>query len=579
MAKAQSTAGLRCDRMCRMHPSAQATLAALQSWHADQQPLVRAVSRPMVEMVDEVLTSYSGQVEVLTTQVATLSAQIESANASELLQLVAEYKSSLDQALVLNQTLGQKLDTALARIDALEKKPFEPISERKKKKDRTPDARREAHKRKRGTLSDEEKAERRKAAEDKRTAILEALRTVTVTVTLPSDYVVIESAEPATRVYYEWNQGELVRVVVNSEQGVLADGVTMTALRVDEVAEGGIYGPALYAKVVNDKVLNSMPLRRQERAFQTLQAPMPVSTLCTMFHRAATLTEPLYLALQAHVAATEHVHADETPLPIIDDDQIRRGWMWVFATTDALLFAYSKSRGKSTPEAVLGKSRGTLVVDGYSGYHCVTGEDARARGGCWSHARRGLYQSRDQDPKRVQVWLDAIGELFYVEEVASDEGILGTPAHAKRRETVSAPIVAGLMSEAAAYLKAAPDTSSTLYKAVSYMKNQAGPLSLFLTEPKVPIHNNVSERALRIVALLRKNALFAGHDEAAQNYAQLLSLLTTCRMHDVDPETWLADVLIEVQRPVAGRIAADLLPWNWKRDRGKTVKPLFDLRG
>jgi hypothetical protein len=98
------------------------------------------------------------------------------------------------------------------------------------------------------------------------------------------------------------------------------------------------------------------------------------------------------------------------------------------------------------------------------------------------------------------------------------------------------------MSEIDVYIVAALDTHGALYKAVTYIRNQAQSLKLFLTEPAIPIHNNLSERALRIVALLPKNSLFAGHDEAAQRYAQLLSLLTTCRLHDVDSQRWLADV-------------------------------------
>ncbi|MFT7519604.1 MAG: transposase, partial [Kiritimatiellia bacterium] len=90
----------------------------------------------------------------------------------------------------------------------------------------------------------------------------------------------------------------------------------------------------------------------------------------------------------------------------------------------------------------------------------------------------------------------------------------------------------------------------------------------------VPIHNNLSERALRVIALMRKNSLFAGTDEAAQRFAQLLSLLATCQMHDVNPEHWLADVLIAIGEP--GLIAEDLLPWNWKETRGPKYRPYYD---
>ena len=104
--------------------------------------------------------------------------------------------------------------------------------------------------------------------------------------------------------------------------------------------------------------------------------------------------------------------------------------------------------------------------------------------------------------------------------------------------------------------------------------NQREPLSLFLTDARVPIHNNLSERALRIVALLRKNALFVGSDESGEHLAMLLSMTATCRMHGVDPERWLADVLIAVGE--TGPTAEDLLPWNWKTGRGVSAGPAYD---
>ena len=127
-----------------------------------------------------------------------------------------------------------------------------------------------------------------------------------------------------------------------------------------------------------------------------------------------------------------------------------------------------------------------------------------------------------------------------------------------------------------AYLAACPDGRNSVVKALTYLKNQRSSLSLFLSVPVVPIHNNLSERALRVIALLRKNSLFAGHDEAAQSFARLLSLLATCQLHEVDPESWLADVLLSVHE--RGLVAQDLLPWRWKETRGRSFRPYFDTR-
>ncbi|MFT6144931.1 MAG: hypothetical protein ACJAZO_000931 [Myxococcota bacterium] len=264
-------------------------------------------------------------------------------------------------------------------------------------------------------------------------------------------------------------------------------------------------------------------------------------------------------------------------MPVLDEDQVRRGWVWVLATKDALLFTHSPSPGKSTPECVLGQSMGALLVDGYTAYNRVMGEMGRARGGCWSPARGGLYEAQAQDPKAATRWLDAIGELFYIERVAKDDGSLASAMHRERRDTQSAPILTTLFAVLDTWSDDAVDHSNALYKAVQYVRNQRLPRQLFVTEPAIPIHNSLSERPLRAVALLCKNSLFAGHDEAAENCGTLLSLLATCCMHDVESYAWLADVLIAVQESRSGLTAEDLLPWNWKRERAKIAKPLFDF--
>ena len=337
--------------------------------------------------------------------------------------------------------------------------------------------------------------------------------------------------------------------------------------------EGGIYGPGLYAKVVVDRVLVSIPLRRQERVFERLGAPIPVGTLCALYHRASELLDPIYKALMAHVATSEHVNADETPLPVLDEQTTRKGWMWVFATDGALLFKHSPSRGKSVPEEVLDNTTGTLTVDGYTAYNSVTGDQKRQRGGCWCHARRGIYNARHQDEAFADAILNDISTLFDVEEDARDTGIRGTVAHLALRTEKSGPVIKKLYSRLEKYTANLVDERGSLAKAVQYALNQRDPLQLFLTDPAVPIHNNLSERSLRIVALMRKNSLFAGSDEAAQSYAKLLSLLATCRLHDVDPEKWVADVLIAIGEP--GLIAQDLLSWNWKATRAATFSPLY----
>jgi len=553
----------------------------LHSWHGEQQPIVRALAQPMVDAMSTAFDELQGALnardellEKVSVQLGVLSQRLEvvesEARSYHVKLEVSQTALALAQATATDLTA--KVDVTTDRIHVLERQLFGTKSEKQKK---TPDARRGARKRRQAELSDEERAQRRAAAAARRQAKLDALRTVTRVEPLPVGLPEGRALPPATSVVYEWRRGELVRVVISREQRVVSNGgAIVTASPVEQVVEGGSYGPALYAKVVSDKVLNAIPLRRQERMFARLGAPLPMSTLSALFHRAGEVVHVLYLALLAHVRTSAHLAADETPLSVLADGKTHAGWVWVFAADDALLFTYSPSRGKGVPESVLGGSRGTLTVDGYTSYNSITGELGRQRGGCWSHARRGLYDVLEHDPTALQPLIDDIGELFYVEELARDLGIAGTADHLALREARSRPVLDGLFTKVDDYLAQATDGRASVVKAVRYVQNQREPLSLFLSDAAVPVHNNLSERALRIVALLRKNSLFAGGDEPAQTYAELLSLLSTCQLHDVDPEDWLADVLLAVTE--RGLLAEDLLPWNWKTSRGLGYKPYFD---
>lgn len=559
-------------------------IADLHAWHTQQNPVFRALAEPMVARMTETLTTMQAVIDHqsavivdLTTRLEALEARFEGLHAKtqahvEAVQAAAKSEVEAAQSAAKEQAAEHKvaLQVTQDRIDQLERHLYGKKSERTTK---TPDARREARKQRRAEQSEQEKAAQREAAAEARQAKLEKLRTKVLSIPLDANVPPGRPLPPLTSVLFEWHPGELVRILVQREQRVLGDGRIVTAPPPPQVIEGGAYGPALHAKVVVSKCLDVMPLRRQERAFERLGAPLPVSVLCALFHRTATSLEPLYKAMVAQVGAAEHVSADETPQPVLDEDKVRKGWMWVFATDDALLYTYSPSRGGSVPDGVLGRSKGTLTVDGHTGYNLVTAEGRRERGGCWSHARRGLFEARGYAEALVDGLIAQIGELFYVEQLAIEGHVVGTEAHLALRQERSAPVAARLFSTIEANIGAF-DARSSLAKAMQYVLNQRVPLSLFLKDARVPLHNNLSERALRIVALLRKNALFVGSDESGEHLAMLLSLVATCRMHEVDPERWLADVLIGVTTP--GLTVEDLLPWNWKVGRGVGCSPAFD---
>jgi transposase len=335
----------------------------------------------------------------------------------------------------------------------------------------------------------------------------------------------------------------------------------LTAPPPPQVREGGQYGPGFHAQVVVSKCCDAMPLYRQSKALAREGCHVAPTQLGAMFHRTADQVEPIYKAIAAMVPEAEHVSADETPQPVAEKGGSRKGWMWTFIVANAILFKFDPSRSGAVPEKVLGKSKGVLHVDGYSGYNTVTVPERRRRAGCWSHARRKLVDVRKHHASVVDPMIEEIGKLFDVELAAVEREIYGTDAHRELRQAEARPIVDRLF-EAVHAARGRAGPRSPLGEALAYAINQETALRVFLDDPKVAVDNNVSERALRIVALLRKNALFVGHDEGGQNLAILLTIVSTCVLHGVEPRRYLADVIVRVNEP--GTTVDALLPWNWK---------------
>ncbi|MCC6786107.1 MAG: IS66 family transposase [Planctomycetes bacterium] len=319
------------------------------------------------------------------------------------------------------------------------------------------------------------------------------------------------------------------------------------------------YGPALMAHVVVAKCADSMPLYRLEKGFQRAGIPIARSTMVELFHRTAELLAPLSRRILDHVAAHRLVHADETPLRVLAPRQCRRGFLWTFLTDDLVGYRFSPDRSGKTPVEVLGGTRGDLVVDLYTGYNAVTEPAGRRRVGCWAHVRRKFFDAKSGAPRADEV-LALILDLYRVEEEAKKLG-LGTDAHRALRDAKSRAVCARIRTWLEEQRNHVPPRSA-LGVAIAYALKQWAALTRFLDDPTLPLDNNAAERALRVAALGRKNFLFVGNDQAGDNLAGLYSLVATCQLHGVNPEEYLADVLIRVQTHPQQRID-ELLPHRW----------------
>jgi len=339
----------------------------------------------------------------------------------------------------------------------------------------------------------------------------------------------------------------------------------LTADGAPKVYDKARYGPGFLAHVVVSKCADSIPLYRQAKRYRREGVPIDRSTLLDLFHRTAELLSPLVARLLALVAEREIVLADETTLRVQAKQKTRIAWLWSFIARDEfdkelVAYVFSKSRSGETPARVLEGTIGKLVVDGYTGYNRVTLPGARERAGCLAHLRRKFFDARNFSPAAHRV-LDLILEIYKVERAALDQEILGTPAHLAMRQARSRQVMDELkvllLAEQPKHLPKGP-----MGEAVGYALSQWNALTLFLTDARLPIDNNASERALRIAALGRKNFLFVGHNEAGENLAGLYSLIATCEANGVNPIEYLTDVLIRVQTHPASRID-ELLPHRW----------------
>ena len=457
---------------------------------------------------------------------------------------------------------GQKLDAVLAQMQALERRVLGPKSEK------MPPPAREL----RRDESDEDAEARRLAALERRrerAALKQKLREWTVTHHVTDeDAACPKCGGVADRKLgagkdtnlYEYVPGYFVKQKHVQEKRACACGEYIaTAEPAPRPFEKGHYGPGFIAHLCVMKCSDSIPLHRLAKQYQRLGIPMARSTLTDLFHAAAEKLSPLSERLTALVAQHDVVQADETSMKMQEPN--KRGFVWTFVAGDLIAYRFAADRSGDTPLQVLGGTDGTLVVDGYTGYNRVTDVDGRTRAGCLAHVRRKFFDALGSAPVEARRAMDLILEVYRVEHEAKARRIVRTPEHLALRQTRSREAMdafnAWLLDELP---KHAPKTP--LGEALRYATNQWNNLTHFIDDANIPVDNNASERALRVVALGRKNFLFLFDEEHGKNLAGLYSLVATCDAVGIDPVEYLKDVIMRVDTHPASLID-DLLPHKW----------------
>jgi transposase len=338
----------------------------------------------------------------------------------------------------------------------------------------------------------------------------------------------------------------------------------------------GRAGPNLLALVLAAKYGQHLPLTRQSSIYAREGVEIDVSTLADWVGASAAGLMPLVLAVRAHVFAAERLHGDDTTVPVLAKERTKIGRVWGYVRDDrpfggpdppAVAFLYSPDRGGAHPERHLAEFAGILQADAYAGFNRLY-EPQRAPGpileaACWSHARRRLFElaAVRQAPIAAEA-VRRIDELFAIERE-----INGRPA--AQRLAVREERTKPLVIELEAWMHAQHERvsrKSEIGKALAYALNHWAALTRFLEDGRICLSNNAAERALRGIAVGRRNWTFAGSDRGGERAAAIYTLIETCKLNEVDPQAWLADVLARLPDHPAKRIV-DLLPWNWRAGR------------
>jgi transposase len=330
----------------------------------------------------------------------------------------------------------------------------------------------------------------------------------------------------------------------------------VTAPCPEKVFDRSQYTPSFVAYLIVAKCADAIPLYRLEKQFARVGVPVARSTMTDLFHRAAELLAPLSERIIERIGRSPIVSADETPIKM--QSSTKRAFIWTFLGEQLVGYVFSTGRSGDTPARVLGDSTGELVADLYTGYNKVTEPGRRNRAGCLAHARRKIFDAKENSDALPA--LELIRDIYVVEHDAATLGIVGTEAHLALRRERSRPLFARLLLWARATTRR-HSPKSLMSKAAGYLLRGRKPLSRFLHLAALPPDNNRSEAALRRVALGRKNYLFVGNEDAGKNVAGLYSLVASCELNGINPTAYLTDVMAKLS--VESDIDA-LLPDRWR---------------
>jgi len=338
-------------------------------------------------------------------------------------------------------------------------------------------------------------------------------------------------------------------------------------------------GASLLAELIMGKYMYHLPFHRQISLFKLEGIRIPASTINDWFAGCSDLLRALYYRLKEIVLECDYIQIDESTVPVINHEKQRavKAYLWVVRDVmkKLVFFYYDKgSRAQKVVIELLHNYKGAVQTDGYEAYSIYENKKGVLLLGCWAHARRKFIEAMKEDKAGAQYAIEQIGLIYAVESMADDQE-LDYQKRAELRARLAYPILFGFERWIVSYMpKALP--KGRMSQALTYTYSLFHRLSRYHLDGRYRIDNNLVENTIRPLALGRKNYMFCGNHDAAENAAIMYSLLGCCAATDVNPREWLTDVITRIPyyNNDYSLDLADLLPHNWKAARELQETPI-----
>lgn len=331
-------------------------------------------------------------------------------------------------------------------------------------------------------------------------------------------------------------------------------------------------GASLLAELLMGKYMYHLPFHRQISMFKLEGVRIPASTINDWFAGCSDLLRALYYRLKEMVLQSDYIQIDESTVPVINNEKHRavKAYLWVVRSVmkNMVFFYYDKgSRAQKVVIELLHNYKGAVQTDGYDVYSIYENKKGVLLLGCWAHARRKFNEALKEDKAGAEYALEQIGLIYGVESMADDQD-LDYEARAELRSRLAYPVMCAFEKWILNYMPKALE-GGRMSKALSYTYLLFHRLSRYHLDGRYQIDNNLVENTIRPLALGRKNYLFCGNHDAAENAAIMYSLLGCCAVMEINPREWLTDVLTRIPyyNKDYSRDLAELLPHNWKAAR------------